>query len=99
MSAADIWVAKDDGSGLIRATAIVGVGRDANGHISVRLSGGDQAVVMIVADTGGDRGQTPATFHVQLLRVITQLSDTAEGAVVRPRHDEARGWTWQTWPL
>jgi|HubBroStandDraft_6_1064221.scaffolds.fasta_scaffold2845685_1 hypothetical protein len=99
MSAAEIWVAKDDGSGLIRATAIAGVARDAQGHISARLSGGDQAVVMLVADSTPDREATPPTFHLQLLRVITQLSDTAEASVVRPAHDEDRGWIWRAEPL
>ena len=34
MEAPDVWVAKDDGSDVIRATAIVGVGIDYNGNIT-----------------------------------------------------------------
>ena len=33
MEASDVWVAKDDGSDIVRATAIVGVGIDYNGNI------------------------------------------------------------------
>jgi len=99
MSAADVWVAKDDGSDLIRAAAIVGVGRDYNGNVTIRLSGGEQPVVTLVA-AGAHHGQhTPEEFHVRLLEVITQLSDTADAAIVRPVHDDSRGWTWRAGPL
>jgi hypothetical protein len=94
---ADVWVAKDDGSDLIRATAIDGVGRDYNGNITARLSGGEQPVVTLVSVGPGQ--DTPDEFHVRLLEVITQLSDTTEAAIIRPVHDEARGWTWRPGPL
>lgn len=93
----DVWVAKDDGSDLIRATAIVGVGRDYNGNVTARLSGGEQPVVTLVAARHGQ--PTPNDFHVRLLEVITQLADTAEAAIIRPVHDESRGWTWRPGPL
>jgi hypothetical protein len=99
MSAADVWIAKDDGSDLIRAVAIVGVGRDYNGNVTARLSGGEQPVVTLV-DASAHRGQnTPDEFHVRLIEVITQLSDTPEPAIIRPVHDEERGWTWRPGPL
>jgi hypothetical protein len=99
MAAPDVWVAKDDGSDIIRASAIAGVGRDYNGNVTIRLAGGNQAVVTIVADNEHDGPHTPTDFHLQLLQVITELSDTAEPAMVRPVHHEPGGWTWQTGPL
>jgi hypothetical protein len=39
MSAPVVWVAKDDGSDIIRSDAIVGVGRDYNGDVTARLAG------------------------------------------------------------
>jgi hypothetical protein len=99
MAAPDVWVAKDDGSDIVRATAIAGVGRDYNGNVTVRLTGGSQAVVTLVADAGHDGPHTPQDFHLQLLRVITELSDTAEAAIVRPVHEEPHGWIWRTGPL
>lgn len=43
----DVWVAKDDGSDLIRAAAIVSVGVDYGGNVTVLLAGGDGAVVTV----------------------------------------------------
>ena len=94
MSAPDVWVAKDDGGDIFRAAAIAGVGRDYNGNITLRLFGGDQAVVTLVVDHGQDHAHTPADFHRQLVMVISELSDTAEPAIVRPLHDAERGWRW-----
>ena len=99
MAAPDVWVAKADGSDVVRAVAIVGVGRDYNGNVTVRLSGGEQAVVTLVTTSPGDDRKTPEDFHVQLLRVITELSDTAEPALVRPAYAEPYGWTWRPGPL
>jgi hypothetical protein len=97
MAAPDVWVAKADGTDFVRATAIAGVGRDYNGNITVRLLGIGQATVTLVSPP--DDAQTPEDFHLQLLRVITELSDTAEPAVVRPANAEPHGWTWRTGPL
>jgi hypothetical protein len=93
----DVWVAKDDGSDLIRAAAIVGVGRDYAGNVTARLSGGQEPVVTLVATSPGQ--DTPDEFHVRLLEVISQLSETAEVAIIRPVYDESRGWTWRPEPL
>ena len=49
MTASDVWVAKDDGSDIIRAASIVAVGRDYNGNVTVRLAGGEQSAVTLVA--------------------------------------------------
>jgi hypothetical protein len=93
MTAPDVWVAKDDGSDIIRASSIAGVGRDYNGNITARLSGGEQGAVTLVP-SHAQHPHTPADFHRQLLRVITQLSDSAEPALVRPTHDAEYGWRW-----
>ena len=47
MEAPDVWVAKDDGSDIVRATAVVGVGIDYDGNITVRLGHGDGATVTL----------------------------------------------------
>jgi hypothetical protein len=99
MAAPDIWVAKDDGSDIIRAASIVGVGRDYNGNITIRLSGGDQAAVTLVTDDGLAAGATPVDFHLQLRRRIAELAATAEPAVIRPVHEDRQGWSWRADPL
>jgi hypothetical protein len=99
MAPPDVWVARDDGSDIIRATAIAGVGRDYNGNVTVRMSGGEQAAVTLVTGRGHDEAATPEDFHLQLLRMIAELSDTAEPAIIRPAHDEVHGWRWRTGSL
>jgi len=96
MTAPDVWIAKDDGSDIIRAATVASVGRDYNGNISARMSGGDQAVVTLVLDHGHDQGHTPEDFHRQLLKIVSELRDTAEPAIIRPVHDAERGWRWVT---
>jgi hypothetical protein len=41
VSAQVVWVAKDDGSDIIRADTIAGVGRDYNGNITARPARGE----------------------------------------------------------
>jgi len=94
MAAPDVWIARDDGSDIIRAATVASVGRDYNGNITARLSGCDQAAVTLVADHGHDHGRTPDDFHRQLLKVISELSDGREAAIVRPVHEPDRGWRW-----
>jgi hypothetical protein len=96
MVAPDIWVAKDDGTDIVRAEAIMAVGRDYNGNITARLASHDGADVTLVAH---EALPTPDDFHRQLIRIVAQLSDTAQAAVVRPAHDEPHGWRWVTDPL
>ncbi len=96
MSAPDVWVAKDDGSDIVRAVAIAGVGRDYNGNITVRLAGGESAAVTLVVPGAHEGTHTPDDFHRQLLKVVGELSDTAQGVIVRPAHDEQHGWRWVT---
>jgi hypothetical protein len=94
MTAPDVWIAKDDGFDIIRAAAIVAVGRDYNGNVTARLSGGEHAIVTLVLDPGHNHGRTPDDFHRQLLRVVAELSDTAESALIRPVYDAQHGWRW-----
>jgi hypothetical protein len=99
MNTPDVWVSKDDGSDIVRASAIVGVGIDYNGNITARLGHGEGATITL-ADQGRQNGEhPPADFHRQLMRIIAQLSDASGAFLVRPVRDEARGWEWATEPL
>lgn len=98
MGAPDVWVARDDGSDVVRAEAIVAVGRDYNGNITARLAGGEGSAVTLVAVAHNEGQHTPDDFHHLLIRVVSQLSDAAGAAVVRPVYDEG-GWHWVTGPL
>jgi hypothetical protein len=98
VDARTVWVAKDDGSDVIRADAIAGVGRDYNGNITARLAGGEGSAVTLVAPASGG-SSTPDDFHRQLIKIATELSDAAETSVVRPVCDEHNGWQWVSEPL
>jgi len=98
MAAPKVWVAKDDGSDLVRAEAIVAVGRDYTGTVTVRVSGSEGSAVTLVTVVSHEGKHTPDDFHRQLLRVVAQLSDAAQAAVVRPVWDK-QGWHWATEPL
>jgi hypothetical protein len=98
MAAPEVWVGKDDGSELIRAAAIVAAGRDYTGTITVRLSSGDGSAVTLVAVASHEGKHTPDDFHRELVRVVAQLSDAAQAAVVRPVWSD-HGWQWATEPL
>ena len=97
MQSTHVWVCKDDGSDIVRADAIVGVGMDDIGGITARLACG--AAVTLVTPGGQDRPAAPAGFHRQLIRIVTQLSDAAEAFMVRPVCDEPQGWHWISEPL
>jgi hypothetical protein len=99
MSALTVWVAKDDGSDIIRADAIAGVGRDYNGNITARLAGGEGSAVTLVAPGMPEGPHPPIDFHRQLIRVVAELSHTADATVVRPVSEEQHGWRWVTEPL
>jgi hypothetical protein len=98
MAAAEIWVAKDDGTELVRAKTIAAVSRDYTGAVTVRLSGGEQSVVTLVTVVSPQGKHTPDDFHRQLIRAVAQLADAAQAAVVRPVWEE-QGWIWATEPL
>ena len=55
---------------------------------------------MTLANSGKQHGTHPAEdFHRQLIRIIAQLADGSGAFLVRPVHDEVRGWQWLTEPL
>jgi hypothetical protein len=99
MASPDVWVAKDDGSDIIRAAAIAAVGRDYNGNVTARLAGGEGSAVTLVAPNHQEGKHTPDDFHRQLIWIVAQLSDAARTVVVRPVYDEPDGWHWVTDPL
>jgi hypothetical protein len=99
VSAQVVWVAKDDASDIIRADTIAGVGRDYNGNITVRLAGGEGSAVTLVASGNPDGPHTPDDFHRQLIKLVAELSHTAEATMVRPICDERHGWRWVSEPL
>lgn len=93
VDARTVWVAKDDGSDIVRADVIAGIGRDYNGNITVRLAGGEGSAVTLVAPAAGEPS-TPLDFHRQLIRITAELTHAAEASVVRPVYDEKDGWQW-----
>jgi len=95
VNARTVWVAKDDGSDIIRADAITGVGRDYNGYITARLAGEGSAVTLVASGVP----PTPVDFHRQLIRIAAELSHAAEASVVRPVWDEQSGWHWVNEPV
>jgi hypothetical protein len=98
MAAPEVWVAKDDGSDLIRAGAIEAVARDYTGTVTVRLSGAEGSAVTLVTVASHEGKHTPADFHRQLVRVVAELTDAAEATVVSPVWAD-HGWRWTTEPL
>jgi hypothetical protein len=95
----DVWVVNDDGTEIVRARDIAVAGLDYAGGVTVRLAGGDGAVVTIVGHRAHHDEHRPDDFHRQLIRAIAELSDAAGTFLVRAVHDETRGWQWVTEPL
>ena len=96
---ADVWIANDDGSEIVRARDIAVANLDYDGNVTVRLACADGPVVTVVAHRAHHEEQRPGDLHRQLLRVIAELSDAAGAFLVRAVHDETRGWQWVTEPL
>jgi hypothetical protein len=99
MDARDLWVANDDGTDLIRAREIAAVGLDYDGNVTARLAGHESMVVTLVAHRTHRDEHKPGDLHRQLLRVMAELGDSAAAHIVRPVHDESRGWEWVSEPL
>jgi hypothetical protein len=99
MDAPDVWVAKDDGTEFIRARDIASVSLDYDGNVTARISGGDGPAVTLVGHRTHHDERRPGDLHHQLIRVIAELSDAAGAFLVRPVHDESRGWKWVSEPL
>ncbi|HEX5301873.1 MAG TPA: hypothetical protein VFW50_33270 [Streptosporangiaceae bacterium] len=92
----DVWVANDDGTEIVRARDIVVAGLDYDGNVTVRLAGGDGAVVTVAGQRAHHEEHRPEDFHRQLIRAIAELSGAAGTFLVRAVHDETHGWQWIT---
>jgi hypothetical protein len=90
----DVWVAKDDGTEIIRARDIATVSLDYNGNVTARLAGGDATLVTLVAHRTHHDEHRPEQFHRELIGVLAELSDSSGAYLVRPVRHEARGWEW-----
>ena len=99
MDMTDVWVANDEGTEIVRAREIAGASLDYDGNVTVRMTGGDGAVVTIAGHRTHHEEPRPDDFHRQLARVVAALSYTAGAFLVRAAHDEARGWQWVSEPL
>ena len=94
MEAPELWVANDDGTEIIRAREIAAVVLDYDGNVTARLAGHDSMVVTLVAHRTHRDEHRPGDLHRQLLRVLAQLGDSSDAHIVRPVHDQTRGWEW-----
>jgi len=94
MIAKDVWVANDEGSEIVRARDITFAALDNDGNVTVRLTGGDSAVVTVAGHRAHRDEHRPGDFHRQLIRVIAEVSDAAGAFLVRAVHDETHGWHW-----
>ena len=99
MEASGLWVANDDGTEIVRARDIAEVVLDYNGNVTARLVGHDTIMVTLVAHRTHQDEHKPGDLHRQLLRVMAELSDSSAAQLVRPVHDESRGWKWVSEPL
>jgi hypothetical protein len=99
MEAPELWVANDDGTEIIRASQIAAVVLDYDGNVTARLAGHDSMVVTLVAHRTHRDEHRPGDLHRQLLRVVAQLGDSSSAHIVRPVHDQTRGWEWVGEPL
>jgi hypothetical protein len=96
MDVAHVWVAKDDGSDIVRAEVIARVGMDDDGNVTAQLTSGDGASVRLVEPSTQHGKHTPDDFHRQLIRALAELSDAAGAFLVRPVCDEQHGWRWDS---
>lgn len=99
MDIPDVWVAKDDGTEILRAREIAAVSLDYNGDVTARLAGGEVAIVTLVRGRTHHDANRPGDLHRELLRAISHLSDAAGAYLLRPTHDDSHGWQWVSEPL
>jgi hypothetical protein len=99
MDAPELWVANDDGTEIIRAREIAAVVLDYDGNVTARLAGHDSVAVTLVAHRTHLDEHKPGDLHRQLLRVLAQMGESSAAHIVRPVHDQTRGWEWVTEPL
>jgi hypothetical protein len=95
----DVWIANDEGTELVRARDIAVATLDYNGNVTVRLAGGDGALVTLVAHRAHQEEHRPGDLHRQLTRVLAELADASGSFLVQAVHDERHGWRWVTEPL
>ena len=93
MAVVEVWVAKDDGTEIIRAGEIAAVSLGDDGDVAVRLAGGTALVTLARCGARHEEGR-PGGFHRELLQVVAELSDSSGAHLVRPVHDDSRGWVW-----
>jgi hypothetical protein len=93
MAVVDVWVAKEDGTEIIRAREIASVSLGDDGDVTARLAGAAALVTLVRGRAHHDEHRS-ADLHRELLQVVTQLSDSSGAHLVRPVHDESRGWVW-----
>jgi hypothetical protein len=91
---AEVWIANDEGSEIVRARDIAGTSLDYDGNVTVRLAGSDGAGVTVAGHRAHHEEHRPDDFHRQLIRVVAELSDAAGAFVVRAEYREAGGWLW-----
>ena len=99
MDGPEVWVASEEGTGIIRARDISAVGLDEDGNVTARLAGREGPIVALAARRAHHGERQPGGLHRQLIRVIAQLSDSSGAHLVRPVHAGPGGWRWATGPL
>jgi hypothetical protein len=99
MDAPDVWGSQGRRNRVIRAREIAAVSLDYDGNVTARLAGGDAALVTLLGGRAHHNERRPGDFHRELLRVVAQLSGSPGPHLVRPVHDESRGWVWVSEPL
>lgn len=99
MDMPNVWVANHDGTDIVRAWDISGVGLDYDGNVTARLAGREGTVVTLVAHRAHHNEQRPGDLHRQLIRVVAGLSDSSGAHLVRPVHVEPGGSRWVSEPL
>jgi hypothetical protein len=99
MQTSDVWIAKDDETEIIRAREIAAVVLDYDGNVTARLTGHDSTTITLVAHRMHKDEGRPGDLHRELLRVMAQLADSSGSYIVKPVHDQGRGWRWVSEPL
>ncbi len=99
MDMSEVWVANHDGTDIVRARDISGVGLDYDGNVTARLVGREGTVVTLVAHRAHHNEQQPGDLHRQLIRAVAELSDSSGAHLVRAVHAESGGWQWVSEPL
>ena len=81
----DVWVAKDDGTEIIRARDIAAVSLDYNGNVTARLAGGDAVLVTLVAQRTHHDEHRPGRVHDEPDRLFGHRPILTSAGAVRAR--------------